>query len=56
MAAILAFDTGKTVMQVAAVEVPVNDVLQIRPPEAAKKGPVVGWCSRNTTRVETAVA
>jgi hypothetical protein len=38
MAAILAFDTGKAVMQVAAVEVSVNDVLEIRPPEAVLPG------------------
>ena len=32
MPTIFAFHTGKTVMRVAAVEVPVNDLLQIRPP------------------------
>jgi len=30
MAAVLAFDLGKAVMRVAAVEIPVNDLLQIR--------------------------
>jgi len=33
MAAVFAFDPGKTVVQIATVEVPVNDLFQIRPPE-----------------------
>ena len=33
MAAIFAFDPGKTVVQVAAVKIPVNDLFQIRPPK-----------------------
>ena len=32
MPTIFAFHTGKAVVRVAAVEVPVNDLLQIRPP------------------------
>lgn len=34
MAAILAFHTGKAVVQIAAVEAAVNDLLQIGPPES----------------------
>jgi hypothetical protein len=41
MAAIFAFDTGKAVMQDAAVEVSVNDLLQIRPPEAVLPGEIL---------------
>jgi hypothetical protein len=33
MAAVFAFHTGKAVVQVPAIEVPVNDLLQIGPPK-----------------------
>ena len=38
VAAVLAFDTGKTVVQIAAVKVTVNHLLDIRPPEAVLFG------------------
>ncbi len=34
MAAIFAFHTGKAVVEIAAVQIPVNDLLNIRSPEA----------------------
>jgi len=41
VAAVLAFDTGKTVVQIAAVKVTVNHLLDIRPPEAVLLGEVL---------------
>jgi hypothetical protein len=41
MAAVLAFDSCKAVMRVAAVEIQVNDLLQIRPPEAVMPGELI---------------
>ncbi len=38
MATIFAFHAGKTVVQIAAVQIPVNDLLQIGPPEAVLPG------------------
>ena len=38
MAAIFALHPGKAVVQVPAIEVPVNDLLQIGPPEAVLPG------------------
>jgi hypothetical protein len=33
MAAILAFHTGKAVVQIAAIQIPINHLLNVRPPE-----------------------
>jgi len=41
MAAILAFDAGKTVVRVAAIQISVNNLLQIRPPEAILPGEMI---------------
>jgi hypothetical protein len=41
MAAIFAFDAGKAVVRVAAVEIAVYDLLQIRPPEAVLPGEMI---------------
>jgi hypothetical protein len=38
MAAILAFHTGKAVVQIAAIQIPVNNLLQIGPPESVLPG------------------
>jgi hypothetical protein len=38
VATVFAFHTGKAVMQIAAVEIPVNDILQIGPPEVMLPG------------------
>jgi len=38
VAAIFAFHAGKAVVQVPAIEMPVNDLLQIGPPEAVLPG------------------
>ena len=45
MAAIFAFDAGKAVVRVAAVQIPVNDLLQIGPPEAVLPGEMIVTCS-----------
>jgi hypothetical protein len=34
MPAVFAFHTGKTVVQIAAVEIAINNLLDIRPPES----------------------
>ena len=34
MTAVFAFDTGKAVLQIAAIEITVNNLLDIRPPES----------------------
>jgi uncharacterized protein (UPF0254 family) len=34
MAAIFAFHTRKAVVQIAAIQIPINNLLKIRPPEA----------------------
>jgi len=34
MAAILSFHTGKAVVQIAAIQIPMNNLLDIRPPES----------------------
>jgi len=34
MAAISAFHTGKAVVQIAAIQIPINHLLKIRPPES----------------------
>jgi len=34
MAAIFAFHTGKAVVQIAAIQIPMNNLLDIRPPES----------------------
>jgi len=36
MAAVFTLHTDKAVVRVAAIEVPVNDLLQIRPPESVR--------------------
>jgi hypothetical protein len=41
MAAVFAFHTGKAVVQIAAVEIAVYDLLQIRPPEAVLPGEMI---------------
>jgi hypothetical protein len=41
MAAVFTLHTGEAVVQIAAVEVPVNDPLQIRPPEAVLPGETI---------------
>jgi uncharacterized protein (UPF0254 family) len=34
MAAIFAFHMGKAVVQIAAIQIPINNLLKIRPPES----------------------
>jgi hypothetical protein len=41
MTAIFTFHTGKAVVQIAAVEVTVNDILQIGPPEPVLPGEIL---------------
>ena len=41
MAAILAFHTGKAVVQIAAIQIPVNNLLQIGPPESVLPGEMI---------------
>jgi len=41
MAAILAFDTGKAVVRIAAIEVAVDDLLDIGPPESVLPGKMI---------------
>ena len=41
VAAIFAFDAGKAIVQIPAIEVPVNDLLQIRTPEAILPGKMI---------------
>jgi hypothetical protein len=38
MAAILAFHSGKAVVQIVAIQIPVNNLLQIGPPESVLTG------------------
>jgi hypothetical protein len=41
MAAVFAFDTGKAVVQIAAIEIAVNHLLDVRPPEAVMLGKMI---------------
>jgi hypothetical protein len=41
VAAVFAFHTGKSVMQIAAIEVPVNDLLRMRSSESALPGEMI---------------
>ena len=41
MAAVFAFHTGKAVMQIAAIEIAIDHLLDIRPPEAVLPGEIL---------------
>ncbi len=40
MAAVITFDAGKAVVQIAAIEITIDHLLYIRPPESVRPGEV----------------